>query len=519
MRKTHLISLAFLSGTLLSFPWITQWGDWVLFFAFTPLFFAETFQVGKVNLRDSLHLTYPAFFTWNILSTWWIGYVSLPGMLFIVAANALLMSLVWWAAAKVKSILGLLSGYFSLIIFWISFEFVGHRGILPWPWLTLGNGFANSIHFIQWYEFTGVLGGSFWVLLVNILIFETLRNLKRFQLLEFVRQLALLLIVVFLPAGLSYYLYFNYSESGETCHAVALQPNFDPYTEKFNAIGEKEQIQRLAKLAEQSMSNSTDLVLTPETAFPVIWEDSLWNSNEEAASLKKLIQLNPKVNFIVGAITKIRDTNSSISAESYKSFNSAILISDLQNPQISHKTILVAGVEKVPLREYVRFFSEFLIDPGGSIGELTPGEAPDLLKMKNGELVAPIICFESVFGDYVRQQVLKGASYLVVLTNDGWWKHSIGVWQHFGYSRIRAIETRRSVIRSANTGISGGINQRGDILSQSKIAVDCAVKCNVTLDNRLTFYVVYGDYIGKISLLFSFFVAFYVLAYRRTLKT
>lgn len=527
MRKRYLIFLSILSGILLSFPWLTEQGGWVLFFAFTPLFFVVGFHKEGVPQEKSLRLIYPALLCWNLLSTWWIGYVSLPGMLFIVATNALLMSLVLWAAIKIKRILGILPGYFSLIVLWISFEFVSHRGILPWPWLTLGNGLANSIRLIQWFEFTGVLGGSFWVLLVNILIFETVMNLKRKQFLKFFRQLVVLLIAFFLPAGLSYYLYFNYSESGKICRVVILQPNIDPYTEKFNGIGEKEQIQRMVRLAEQSVSDSTNMILAPETAFPVICEDSLGSRNIKLNDIEKIIRLYPKVDFIAGAITKravvefenVPDLKLPSKGLKYDSFNSAVLISDLQNPPISHKTILVAGVEKAPFREYFGFIPDFIINPGGSIGELTPGEAPTLLKMKNGELVAPVICFESIFGNYVRKEVLKGAGYLVVLTNDGWWKHSAGVWQHFGYSKIRAIETRRSVIRSANTGISGGINQRGDVISKSQIAKTCTIRCNVNSNPRLTFYVIYGDYIGRCSLLLSFGVVFYAFVYRRTVRT
>jgi apolipoprotein N-acyltransferase len=523
MRKFHFFLLSLLSGIVLSLPWIIQAPGCFLFFAFLPLFYAEKFRTTGGTLQNSFILSYPTFFIWNVLSTWWIAYVSLPGMLFIVAANAFLMSFVWWAGNQMKRVLGLLPGYFSLIVFWMSFEFLSHRGVLPWPWLTLGNGFANSIRFVQWYEFTGVLGGSLWILLVNVLIFEAFNAIKQIRSMRFVRLIISLFAILLFPVLVSLYLYLSYAETGKTQHVLVLQPNIDPYTKKFSGMSGEVQMTRLMQLTEQSMSDSTDLILAPETALPIIWEDSLFAGNEGLNEIRTTIQPYPNISFIAGAITKRKNYNSLVpignksmqSRSVHNSYNSAVLINAMKDPQFSHKTILVAGVEKAPFREYFTFLSDFLLDPGGSTGELSPGEEPMLFKTKSGELVGPVICFESVFGNYVRQLVVNGAGCLVVLTNDGWWKQSAGVWQHFGYAKIRAIETRRSIIRSANTGISGCINQRGDILSSSKVYETCVIKCDVCLNHQLTFYVIYGDYLGKWSLLLSLFIVWYGFIYRR----
>jgi len=126
-----------------------------------------------------------------------------------------------------------------------------------------------------------------------------------------------------------------------------------------------------------------------------------------------------------------------------------------------------------------------------------------------------VICFESVFGEHTRQMVQNGANYIVVLTNDGWWKDSPGAWQHFGYSRLRAIETRRSIARSANTGISGLINQRGDVIVRTNSNVYSAISSGVRVNSTLTFYVRYGDYLGWISLLLSVMTGISLFVYLR----
>jgi len=151
-----------------------------------------------------------------------------------------------------------------------------------------------------------------------------------------------------------------------------------------------------------------------------------------------------------------------------------------------------------------------MLDLGGTNGRLTSGKEPKVFELSGGKKIGPVICFESVFGEHSRQLVRNGANYIAVLTNDGWWKASPGVWQHFGYSKIRAIETRRSVVRSANTGISGFINQRGDVLVQSNVNVSESISSGVRMNRTFTFYVRYGNYLGWISLLLSGMIVVYL---------
>jgi len=504
--KNKILWLSIASGILLSFPWVIRGTGLVLFVALIPLLFVATSKSGNVFLQS-----YPAFLIWNLLSTWWIGYVSISGMLFIAVANSFFMSIVWWAGFNMANRFNRLSGYFSLLVFWLSFEFISHKGALPWPWLTLGNGFASSVKMIQWYEFTGVLGGSMWILLVNIAIFECISVIRKGTTKQSWKFLAATTAILVMPIFLSFYLYDKQTGTGKRINAVVLQPNIDPYTEKFSGMSEKQQVDRLIALAKQSLSDSTNLIIAPETAFPPFFEDSLGIEIETIKYFWECLRLNSGKNLIGGAITKVGSIqqgnlwqNPKSSDVGVKSFNSAFLIDDLNKIQYAHKNLLVAGVEKTPFREYLNFLPNFLIDTGGSSGELTSGLGPVVLKMSSGDLAGPIICFESLFGDYVRKQVLNGASFLVVLTNDGWWKRSPGTWQHFDYARLRAIENRRMVCQSANTGISGYIDQWGDVLGQSEVNNSCSIKCSLTCDNRITFYTIYGDYLGWSALMLSF---------------
>ncbi len=283
------------------------------------------------------------------------------------------------------------------------------------------------------------------------------------------------------------------------------------------------QVRKLIKLADSTITSSTDFVLAPETALPECWEDSIKNGGLHLEPLTNFLRKYPKVSFVAGAITKRKfqkgealSQTARFSADkndAYDVYNSALLIDSTFKVQICHKSILVSGVEKMPFQEYFSFLRKYLINLGGASGSFAAASGPEVFQVNGRVKIGPVICFESVFGAQAGTLARKGASVLFVLTNDGWWKESPGTRQHFSYSRIRAIETRRSVARSANTGISGFINQRGDVLRQTKMNTNTAMCAKLNLNNELTFYVQNGDYIGRISLIFSALIVIYLFVF------
>ena len=177
-RLRHIL-FVLLSGILLS----AAWGKFTfnIFFALVPLLQVEhDFRHCDVRFRKwkLFGLFYLAFLTWNFLTTWWIVNSTVFGAVMAIACNSLFMALVWLAfngvARKVKP----LYGYAALIAFWISFEFLHYNWELAWPWLALGNSLAEKPEWIQWYEYTGVFGGSLWILLANILLFLSLKKIR-----------------------------------------------------------------------------------------------------------------------------------------------------------------------------------------------------------------------------------------------------------------------------------------------------------------------------------------------------
>ena len=110
---------------------------------------------------------------------------------------------------------------------------------------------------------------------------------------------------------------------------------------------------------------------------------------------------------------------------------------------------------------------------------------------------APLICYESVFGEYVTDYIQLGGNIICIITNDGWWQDSPGYRQHLYYASLRAIENRRAIARSANTGISAFIDQKGRILQKSEWWKPEAIKGKLTTNNKSTIYSKYGDYLTR----------------------
>lgn len=162
---------------------------------------------------------------------------------------------------------------------------------------------------------------------------------------------------------------------------------------------------------------------------------------------------------------------------------------------------MVVGIENLPYKPILEpLLGNIMLDLGGTISTKTTQENRSVFCSKDGTKVAPIICYESVYGNYVNGYVNNGAQFLAIITNDAWWNETQGHKQHLSFAQLRAIETRRDVARSANTGISAFINQKGEVTQQSKYGEKIALKGQVQLNNQRTFYVQFGDYIATAAM-------------------
>ena len=529
MKRAHLVLTAGLSGLLLSIPWFGVSQCWVLLVALIPLLVVEDHLFrNRARGEGILAFGYAfiGFFIWNLLATWWGMYASIVGMALVILLNSMLMAAVWWLFHAMKRSFSPGMGNFSLLIFWLAFEYLHYNWDIEWPWLSLGNGFANQVRLIQWYEFTGVLGGSAWVLAVNLLLFHAGRHAFHQHRRKLAIYSTISVVIVIMPVVISYYQYSHYQEEGESFEIILLQPNVDPYSEKFEKNTEAKQVENLLSLADSLITSSTDYVIGPETALHPVWEDDRLADDAQIRPFLLRAAAYPELNFILGAITQKQlqpfETSATARHDSeagyYDMFNSALQINH-KGIQVYHKTILVSGVEKMPYSRYFSFLKKFMVDLGGTSGSLGNYTETSVFDGSSGLITAPVVCFESAFGQHVGEQVKKGASLIFVITNDGWWKDTAGYHPHLSYARLRAIETRRGIARSANTGISAFINQKGDLMQFSGWNEKTAIKGTLNTNEKITFYVQYGDYLGRAAMFAAIMLLLYYFVWMNTRKT
>ncbi len=507
-----------MSGLLLAFAWFPHGWVPLLFIAFVPLLFVEytvyTNQ-DKFKTKTVFFTSFIAFFIWNILTTWWLKNASWEGAVMAVCLNSLFMSLVFLFFHKIKKRIGVKWSPLIIISIWITFEFLYHGDQLTWPWLTLGNAFADSVSLIQWYEYTGVFGGSLWVLIINYLIFSCLTS-------AFTKKKIIgLALFILVPIGISILSTFNVATflPKEQHKIVIVQPNIDPYNEKFSGSYEQ-QLDKMLKLASEKVDSTTEYVILPETALiEDIWEDELEQSSS-VITIKKFLNNFPKLKMVIGASTaktfrpgeKLSPTARKFyNADAYyDAYNTALQIDNSNNIQQYHKSKLVPGVEQMPFQFIFKHLDKFILEMGGTSGSLgTQSQRTVFTASDNESVVAPVICYESVYGEYVTDYIKKGADFIAVITNDGWWGNTPGHVQHLKLSRLRAIENRRWVVRSANTGISCFISPYGDVSQATEYWVPASISGTIEFNSKITFYTRFGDYIGRIAMYAAFLLIIY----------
>lgn len=508
--------LALKTGFILWLGWPIKPLAFFLFVGFVPLLYMEQYirQSGKYRSPGYTFFkwSYLAMLLWNAFTTWWVSHSTVPGGIAAVIFNAALMCIPLTGFHFTRRYLGNTIGYASFIVYWVAFEQLHLNWDLSWPWLTLGNGFATLNTWVQWYEYTGFLGGSVWVLLVNLLIFLVIRRYpqERVEL----KKLWLPLVLIVVPVLISFAILATYQEKGEPTEVVVVQPNIDPYREKFsghdNFIPYEEQQQRLIDLSEKKITPNTKFVVWPETALRQeqgYWEEQLHNY-QSIQQLKDFVQRHPNLELVSGLDSYTfygdnKDASPTIRHLEgygyYDSFNTGMHINRKNEIDLYHKSKLVPGVEKLPYPEVFKFLGPLAIDLGGTVGSQGSQDTRDVFKHSGNPKLgaAPVICYESIYGDYVSEYVRNGASLIFVITNDGWWSDSPGYKQHLQYATLRAIETRRSIARAANTGISAFINQKGEITDRSGWWVQASLAQTILANTELTFYTRTGEYIGK----------------------
>lgn len=494
----------------------------LIFLSFIPLLVVEAdiLSHGRSSLNIFSH-SFICFLIFNLGTSWWIWNASAGGAIFAFLFNAVVMSIAFQAFHITRKHVGSKQGYLSLPFYWLGFEYLHNHWEFAHPWLSLGNTFSERVGWIQWYEYTGVTGGSLWVIIVNLIGYIIYRNWKQKKSLK--RSIFVYAASIIIPIAVSLSIKISFNESlkdlseRKQVETLIIQPNIDPYNDKFDRGSFYAQNQKILQLASEKISPKTDLIVAPETAISAsffeprltsimvypMYRDSLkiWNTELliGASTMKMFGDKNSRSS---------RLTNDGRYIEYY---NTSLFLSPNKEAEFIHKSKLVAGVEHIPYSYYIPFFDELAIDNGGTIGSLGKEKSVKIMETSFGK-IAPIVCYESVFSEFVAEQSRLGAELLCVITNDGWWKDTPGYKQHFSFARLRAIENRKWLIRSANTGKSGVISPTGEIIKETEWWIPDAITAKVQLLSQETSYTKYGDILGRSSAFLAVFIFIFALS-------
>ena len=544
-NKTNLQFLCFSAAfaILMTLPFIVPHTGFLALAGFLPLLMMDRIATltGK---RHFWIWHYLSFVLWNAATTFWVCNATVGGGLFAIFANSFQMSVIFALFRFSKRYLSGILPYLLLMVTWIAWERAYFDADISWPWLVLGNAFAGSIKSVQWYEYTGTLGGSLWIWLSNLSVFGILvalsdgRWIRDFNWKARTAAVTGTVIVLAAPFILSHILYANYEETQDPLEVLVVQPNIDPYS-KFRAMTRDQQNSLFLDYAEQALGDrklgKSDtatvnplLVLAPETFTNDVVTNTLSALSSRTLSLfKGFLQDYPGVNILFGASSYTyidsyaRPSHTARQIRRGKwieSHNSAIMTDRWGEPEIFHKNKLVVGVEMTP---YPAVFCRIDDMLGGVMGRCIGQDSVSVLHVRGTDgSVIPVgcaICYESVYGEYCTGYVKKGAEVMTVITNDAWWGDTPGYRQHLNYARLRAVETRRDIARCANTGISAIIDQRGEILQKTSWWEPAVIRGYVNRNDALTFFVRNGDIAGRVCT-FVFWLLAAALAVRLVLS-
>ena len=505
-----LALLSALFAVMMSLPWLVPHTGFLALFGLVPLLcldrLADSYGVRRFWLWH-----YGSFVLWNALTTFWVCNATVGGGIFAVLANAFQMSVIFGLFRLSKKRFRGALPYIFLAAMWIAWERAYFDFQISWPWLVLGNAFARSIGLVQWYEWTGSLGGSLWIWASNLAVFGVMVALSDGSFHSWnskarAASLTGLALVILTPVITSRIIWHTYDEKSEgTLEVLIAQPNFDPY-QKFQSLTQSQQDAILADIFETALDKDPKdgqiLLLAPETFTSGLVVGS-YESNSSWRRILDILSHHKDATAIFGASSReYYGADHQLNPNDYdlgdgmylRAHNSALAVDASGNTEIFHKSKLVVGTELTPFPRVILPLAQWL---GVGIGRCVGQDEISLLHAGDVPLGCAV-CYESVYGEYCTGYARKGAKALTVITNDAWWGNTPGYKQHCSYSSLRAIETRRDVARCGNTGISAFIDQKGRITSRGPWWEKASLRGEINLNSEMTFFALHGDIVGRL---------------------
>jgi len=473
--------LAIISGILVgcAYPPIPGFTAW---FGFLPLIHIWQTQPPRESARWSFFASVIA----NLISLHWIGLnsgASVIVVLLSLVGAILYLGTFWaglgWIIAKFERKTG---NSLTIIPFlWVTMEWMRSFGPLGFPWANLATTQTSFLPVIQMIDITGTEGVGFWILLLNVVLYISIKAEGKKRTL-----LLCLAILFFLPwiFGSIRLPAFEFDENQPHREVAVIQPNINP-NQKWESSFRPRLYEIMDSLHTEAISLSPDLILWPEAALPVYMRVSTKRYIYESQVKESGIPL------LMGTVDFKRDSSGR------KVYNGSIYFG-LDENYIYHKIFLVPFAEYIPLAGKLSVLKKLNFGQAN----FTQGTEFTAFPMDT-ILFSNLICYESSNPGLARKFIQNGAQFLTIEANDAWLQNSSGVRQHFELARLRAVELRTSIVRSANTGISGIIYPSGKVGRKIEYGKQSVFKNKIPLNQGLTFYARYGSVFAQMCFILT----------------
>jgi apolipoprotein N-acyltransferase len=476
-RKQLLLIVASAILTSLSFHPIGL--HFLAWFGLVPLLFAIE------NIKPSFAFKSGIIFgfLFSLFSLFWLVFLQIEiNIKILLLFGLILMFLYFGLYYGTGLLIANKIGLWFLPFILAGLEFIRGIGELGFPWLSFGYSQARYPLVIQQAAIYGIYGLSFWIVLINIIVYKLIKLRKAEYYVMFIIMFGLPLLYGVLRVK---------EPGGEFISVGVVQPNIDPNL-KFTKAMREQTFNRLIYLSEkggkithEKTDKPFDIIIWPETAIPLFLQFS--GKYQEC-----VYELSDRINTPIFTGTPIYDF------ENREIYNGAVLIEPKKGiTQMYKKIHLVPFGEHIPFDNYIPLFKK--IDVGG--GDYASGKEYKIFKSK-GLKFSCLICFESIFPELSRAFVKDGADLLINITNDGWFGKISGPQQHSDMAILRTVENGVPLARSANTGISMIVDKYGRILVETGLFKEDFISSRVSIKHERTIYQIIGHIFPIISLLF-----------------
>lgn len=476
------------------------------FICLIPLFIIDKKTPSN---KHYLLIVYVILIIWNSVSLYWIFKINWSAAIILFLINPLIQLIPFLILRHSNKSLK----YLSFVCLWIGLEFIQQFGEFAFPYLSLGNSLANYPFLIQFYEYTGVLGGTLLILVINIILFLMLENyiihksIKK-SILKFIPYL---IIIITIPVIKGFDLNKKQLTSDNNIKVRAIHPYVNVRGEKYTLTNTELTNLYLNLSFINNSKNDLDFLLWPETSIKDAgWMNNL-NNNLSLSIIKDSLKEHPKTNIISGAVLyeatkkeEISNANIRYQKQSdvfYKTYNAVIGINKGGVNNLKVKDKLVPVEEKIPYNGKLGILRK--IAPSLGKYSFSNRKSNQSVFKFNNVIISPLICFESLFSNYVAKTVNDGAQALFVIINEGWFDNQFASDQFTAFSKIRAVENNRWVVRASNYGTTSFINPNGIETKRLNSKEQGYIDQTIFLNKKKTIFNYFGIYLGYIFLVCS----------------